>query len=234
MRFILLFHALLILKSGIAQHTFIGLKSGGHTSSAFIDHTIFSYSSDIGFNNGFHVGLMLKYFHERRNVFLKSGLQFSINYMQKGWRQNFLNNEPSYEASMSYLEFPVEAIGYFGNRNNYFITAGFYFEYLVHYNLDQLPNLDENSSSDRNSVGGQDFYTYEPDRDNKMGYGVRASGGIFREFSFGMIHLEGFFGYSISNFIDAGDLTTRIPDISNLWNAGVSIGYLFEVGVNKE
>ncbi len=234
MRVILFLGTVVLLNLASAQKTFLGLKAGGHTSSAFIDHTIFSNSNNAGFINGFNAGLMLKYFPKKRDIFLHSGLQFSVNYVQKGWRQNFLNNEPPYSAEMSYIELPVEAIGYFGNKNNYFITLGFYFEYLVDYQLDEPPTLDENSPPDRSLVGGQDFYTYEPDRDNEVGYGGRASGGIFREFPFGMLHLEGFFAYSISNFMDAGDLTTRTPDISNLWTAGVSLGYLFQVGGKKK
>ena len=215
------------------QNLYIGAKMGGHVGSAFIDHSITNFTMRAGFEPGFHGGVMFKFLPEPRNVFLKSGLQLSVNYVQKGWQQIFLNNEPPYSAEMTFIEMPIEAIGYFGKKNNFFVTLGFYFEYLVDHRLDPLPNFDENAAADRSLVGGQDFYTYEPERDNEAGYGGRASGGVFREFSFGMLHLEGFFTYSISNFIDAGDLTTRTPDISNLWVAGVSLGYLFQIGGGK-
>jgi len=203
------------------QKTYIGIKSGGHIASAFIDHTIFNLAFNAGFEPNFHAGFFLKYLPEKRNTKVHAGLQFSVNYVQKGWRQIFLTNEPPYEAQMNYLEIPVEAIGYFGNKNNYFLTAGFYMEFLTSYSLANEPNQD--------NLGGQDFYTYEPERDNEIGYGFRTSAGIFRDFSFGQLHLEGFFGFSISNFIDAGDLTTETPDKSNLWTTGVSLGYLFDL-----
>ena len=233
MRFLLLLSTMALALSISAQSSFIGFKAGGHTSSAFIDHTIFPNSNNAGFNNGINAGILFKYLPKKRDIFLHSGLQFSVNYVQKGWQQIFLNNEPPYSAEMTFIEVPIEAIGYFGKKNNFFVTLGFYFEYLVDHKLDTLPNFDENAAADRSLVGGQDFYTYEPERDNEAGYGGRASGGVFREFSFGMLHLEGFFTYSISNFIDAGDLTTRTPDISNLWVAGVSLGYLFQIGGGK-
>lgn len=225
MRKLFLISAMLVCGVSFAQKTFIGIKAGGHTGSAYIDHTIFNNFNNTGLKGGFNAGLIMKYFPKKREVFLKSGIQFSVIYAKKGWTQIFITDEPTYSAEMSYIEVPVEAIGFFGNKNNYFITVGFFFEYLVDYQLDPVPDL--------TNLGGQDFYTYSPSRDNEVGYGARASGGIFREFSFGMVHLEGFFTYSISNFMNPGDLTTQTPDISNLWYTGVSLGYLIQLGKNK-
>ena len=209
------------LQIGKAQQTFIGVRAGGNTGSAFINHTIFNLNINTGFQSGVQGGLLFKYLQKERNAFLNGGLQFSVNYVQKGWKQVFLTNEPFYTAEMNYVEVPVEAIGYFGNKNKYFITAGFYFEYLLDSDLAANPDMA--------NLGGQDFYTYVPSRDNEVGYGARMSGGIFRTFPFGMVHIEGFFSYSISNFIDAGDITDETPDISNLWNTGVSVAYLFSL-----
>jgi len=223
------------------QSLHIGVKSGGHIASAFIDHTILNYSMNEGFESGFHGGVVFKYLPAPREVFLKSGLQFSINYVQKGWRQTFLNSEPLYQAQMNYIEIPVEGIGYFGKKNKYFISAGFYVEFLQSTSLGDTPTFDPIRDDDGNiidtipnQVGGQDFYTYERSRDNEVGYGFRASGGIFRNFSFGQLHLEGFFSYSISNFINPGSLVGKIPDISNLWVAGASIAYLLPLKNKKE
>ncbi|MEM6641378.1 MAG: outer membrane beta-barrel protein [Bacteroidota bacterium] len=220
-KFTLVF-CVLCAQFALAQKTFIGLKAGGHTGSAYIDHTIFNIVNNNGLKGGPHGGLIIKYFPQKRETFLKSGVQFSVNYARKGWTQIFLTNEATYSAEMSYIEIPVEAIGFFGKKNNYFITAGFFFEHLFDYQLTPDPDL--------TNLGGQDFHTYRPSRDQEVGYGARASAGIFRNFSFGMVHLEGFFTYSISNFIDPGDLTTDTPDLSNLWYTGISIGYLLPVG----
>ncbi|GAB4235118.1 MAG: hypothetical protein Tsb0034_09100 [Ekhidna sp.] len=209
------------LNTGLAQKTYVGIKSGGHVRSAFIDHTIFNLNTKTNFEPGIHGGVFFKYLPKTRDTFLKSGLQFSVIYVQKGWKQIFPTDEPGFSVAMNYVEVPVEAIGYFGNKNNYFITAGFYLEYLLSHSSDPDP--------DPQNLGGQDVFSYEPARDNEVGYGGRLSAGIFRDFSFGMLHLEGFFTYSFSNFIDAGDLTAEIPDISNLWTTGLSLGYLIQL-----
>ena len=208
------------------QNLYVGVKSGGHVGSAFIDHSITNFTMREGFEPGFHGGVLFKFLPAPRNVFLKSGLQFSVNYVQKGWSQVFLTNEPKYKARMNYIEVPIEGVGYFGRKNKYFVAAGFYMEFLQSYSLADDP--------DDTNLGGQDFVTYIPSRDNEVGYGVRASGGVFRDFSFGQLHLEGFFAYTISNFINPGSLLGDIPDISNLWTTGVSLGYLFSLnGKNR-
>ena len=84
--------ATLMFGGASAQKTFIGLKAGGHTGSAFINHTIFNNFNNAGLKGGFNAGLLVKHFPKKRDVFLKSGIQFSVNYVQKGWTQVFLTN----------------------------------------------------------------------------------------------------------------------------------------------
>lgn len=222
---IMLIFSMLLLQIGMAQKTYVGMKAGGHAGSSFIEHTIFNLNINSTFEPGVHGGVFLKYLPKTRDVFFKSGLQFSVNYVQKGWKQTFLTGEPSYSIHMNYLEVPLEAIGYFGDKNNFFITAGFYLEYLLSTRKDASPLL--------TNLGGQDFYTYQESRDKELGYGGRLSAGMFRDFSFGMLHLEGFFTYSFSNFIDPGNLTDETPDLSNLYVAGVSLGYMIQLNKKK-
>lgn len=168
---------------------------------------------------------------------MNSGIQMGINYVQKGWKQNFnLQGQavelPKYSVEMNYLELPIEGIGYFGNKNKYFVAVGFYAEYLLGYTKDEQPEFDEGSEElGVPRVNAFNFITYEPARDREIGYGFRASGGIFRDFSFGSLHLEGFFTFSISNVVDAGNLTdASLPDISNHWTSGVAVAYLIPFG----
>lgn len=225
---LLIISAFLIFSAKGQTKTYVGLKGGGHAASAFIDHTIFRNNMRTTLKSGIHTGLMVKHFpFRRKDAAVHSGIQMGINYVQKGWEQTFLTNEPNYSVRMNYLEIPLEGIGYFGNKNKYFISVGFYWEILLSTQKSVEPSV-----SDR---GGEnvDFYTYEAARDREIGYGGRTSAGIFRDFSFGSIHLEGFFTYSFSNFIDAGNLTDKTPDISNLWVAGVSVGYFIPFGKLK-
>lgn len=202
--------------------TYVGVTAGGHISTAFIDHTIFFYRAKNTFQSGFHSGLVMKHFPQKRDRFFNTGIQVGFNYVQKGWVQNLKEvNQPNYAVSMNYLEIPIEGIGYFGNKTKYFLAGGFYAEYLLSASKDEDP-------ADLTFIS---FATYEEGRDRRGGYGTRVSGGIFRDFPFGSLHLEGYFTYSFSNFIDAGDLTNdQLPDISNLWNFGISIGYFIPFG----
>lgn len=231
MRKLFLFLSLSITLSAFCQQVFVGLKGGGHVGSVFIDHTILNAVNVNGVKSGVNGGVFMKYLIKQPSAKLKAGLQLSVNYAEKGWTQIFLE-EPTYHAKMNYLEIPLEAIGYFGEKNKYFITFGLFFEHLVSVDLDEFPTLDTDAEGNEidNQVDFQDFFTYQADRDKKFGYGGRASLGVFRQFSFGMLHLEAFFNYSISNFIDSGDLLGAEPDISNLWHTGLTIGYLIPFG----
>lgn len=205
--------------------TYIGLKAGGHVNSVFFEHTIFGFNSKFGVQPGVNAGIQIKHFPKKREAFLNSGIQGGVNFMQKGWSQVFTDTGlPNYHVSMDYIEIPIEGIGYFGNKNKYFIGMGMFVEMLI------------NSEVDASPVGLTtiDFATYVPERDREVGYGGRIIAGTFRDFGFGSIHLEGFLSYSFSNFIDAGDLSDdQVPDISNLYSVGISIGYFVSFGKLK-
>ncbi|SNT36586.1 Outer membrane protein beta-barrel domain-containing protein [Ekhidna lutea] len=224
MRVVWLICTLCLVHTGVAQKTYVGVKAGGHVSTAFIEHTIFNLNHNSTFLPGTNGGIFIKYLPKAGNSFLNSGIQVGANYVQKGWKQTFFTDEPNYKARMNYLEIPLEGIGYFGGENKYFISAGFYAEFLMSYSLDPEP--------DSENRGGADFYTYEKDRDREFGYGGRIGGGLFRDLSIGTFQLEGFFSYSFSNFIDAGDLTTETPDLSNHWMVGFTVGYM--ISLNKK
>ncbi|MEM9896612.1 MAG: outer membrane beta-barrel protein [Bacteroidota bacterium] len=202
-----------------SQGLYLGGKGGGQAISSYIEHSIFNLSMRTTIIPGGHGGFFMKYLPEQRdNVIINSGVQLGVNYVQKGWGQEFLSAQPDYQMRLNYLEIPLEGILYVGNRSKYFITLGCFVEFLMDTESDPIPDL--------GNLGGSDFYTYEQGRDREIGYGFRASGGFFQDFSFGQVHLEGFFSYSVSNFINPGDLTTETPDISNLWVVGGAIGYL--------
>ncbi len=226
MRVLPFFFFLLIAISGVGQSkTYVGFKAGAQINSAYMIHTIFNFRANNTFKSGLNSGFVVKHFPKKRNTFFNTGIQGGINFMQRGWVQTFKGtNLPNYSVTMNYLEFPIEGIGYFGNRTKYFIGGGFFAEYLVSSSKDDDP-------SDLTNI---DFATYVEDRDRRGGYGARFSGGVWRDFSFGTLQLEGFFTYSFSNFIDAGDLSNdQLPDVSNLWSFGVSVGYFVSFGKLK-
>ena len=209
-----------IMASHAQTKTYIGIKGGGHVNSAFLNHTIFNFNAKTTFKPGINTGLLVKHFPKKRVSSFNSGIQGGVNYIQKGWTQTFPDTMlPNYHIKMNYVEIPIEGIGYFGKKNKYFISVGFFAEFLL------------SSEKDNDPVTTIDFVTYVEERDREIGYGGRTSAGIFRDFPFGSLQVEGFLTYSFSNFIDAGDLKDdQLPDISNLWSIGISVGYFMPFG----
>ncbi len=203
---------------------YLGVRGGGHLSTAYIEHTLYNIVMNTGFEPGYHGGVMLKLFtNQSPTSFLNAGLQSGLLYESKGWRQSFATDEPTYKVRMNYINMPVEAVIYAGKRKTkYFFTLGVFIEKLVGFNKDVAPN-EEN-------IGGQEFHTFQENRDRDFGYGVRASLGAHRDFSFGAVHLDAFISYSASNFIRSTDFSERLPDLSNHYLGGFSVAYLIPFG----
>ena len=207
--------------------TFVGVRAGAQTSSAYIAHSIRAVNMDTDFTTTAHAGLVLKHFNFKglKRGALNAGLQTGVNYIQRGWRQVFSeeNNLPDYSVRLDYLEFPVEAVIYAGKGNTkFFGTAGIYYERLINSAEKNRPNEDE--------LGRDEFNTYIESRDPKNGYGGRASLGVFSTFPFGTIQLEAFTSVSFSGVFEFENRTTDIPDQSNLYSIGISLGYFIGFG----
>lgn len=223
----IIFLSSILALSGLAAYsqtkTYVGFRGGTNISSAYIEHTVFTLNTDIGFETGFNAGILVKHFSFRKKRNLNTGVQLSINYSQKGWSQSFDTGEPTYSSRLNVLEVPIEAIISVGRKKlKYFVTAGFYGEYILGADQSPTPNLE--------NLGRDEFYTYVDSRDNQVGYGLRGSAGLTRDFPFGTIHIEGAFSFSVSNFIKTEDRGDRLPDLSNLYVTGISIAYLIPFG----
>ncbi|MEQ8472273.1 MAG: outer membrane beta-barrel protein [Marinoscillum sp.] len=203
---------------------YVGLRGGGHFSSAYIDHTFYRTQLREGFIPGYHGGVMVKLFtNQSPTSFLNAGLQSGLLYESKGWRQTFDTDEPNYRVRMDYLNFPLDAIIYAGKRKTkVFATLGIYLEKLI--------SVDKTPDPDLNNLGGQEFYTYEASRDRDFGYGVRASLGVQYDSPIGLFHVDGFLGFSVSSFIRIEDLSERLPDLSNHYVGGFTVAYLIPFG----
>lgn len=203
---------------------YIGVRGGGQLTTAYIEHTLYNTYLTPTFIPGYHGGLMFQLFTNRSPTSpVNAGLQASLIYNRKGWKQTFPTDEPAYKVEMGYVELPLDALAYFGRRNlKFFFTVGMYLEYLVNVKKDPEPDLD--------NLGGAEFYTYESDRDRKFGYGVRISVGAQRDFSIGTFHIDFFGMYSVSSFIRSDDFSNRLPDLSNHWGAGFTVAYLIPFG----
>ena len=205
--------------------SFAGVRLGSQYSSAYIEHSIFPINLKTGFIRNQHAGVFYRYYNFKRkngNAPVDFGLQLGVNYIQRGWKQIFEDGSgiKPYQATLSYLEVPVEGLVYHGKKNTkLYLTIGVYYERLLYVKLDNSP---EESLLEKVS---DEFHTYEPERDRSNGYGIRSSLGLQNKFPFGTLHIEAFTSVSFSGFIDYGNRTTRLPDQSNLFGIGLSIGY---------
>lgn len=214
------------------SRTYVGLRAGGQASSAYIVHTIFPVNMDISFVETAHVGAVFKHFNFRSTnpKALQAGFQSGINYIERGWQQNFRSTivpEP-YQARLGYLEVPIEAVLYWGQKNTkFYLTMGLYYERLISDRSKNRPTAEQITALDGIQT---DFYAYEEARDRVNGYGGRFAFGAFTDLPFGTIQLELFTSISFSGVFEFTNRTTEIPDQSNLYSIGLSAAYLLRFG----
>ncbi|XOV94174.1 MAG: hypothetical protein ACFHWX_05595 [Bacteroidota bacterium] len=217
---------LLLAVQGVSAQskTYIGVKGGGNFSSAYFERTIGNALITTDYLTSYHTGLIFRHFsRQKQSSFLNAGLQSGVNLVNKGWKQTFPTDEPPYATRLTYLEFPAEALIYFGHKKTKpFFSLGFYLEHLINVEKGQNPNL--------SNIGQTDFYPYEESRDRTFGYGIRIGLGIFRDFKFGTFQLDGFASYGFRDILNYGSFDTGIPDLSNTYVLGFSVAYLISFG----
>lgn len=206
--------------------TYVGIKGGPQVSSIYMEHTLRTTFITTDFIPGYTVGAFGKVFTKKRDALVNPGLQFGLNFDQKGWAQKFPETEePKYKIKMSYVQLPVEAIINFGRGSfKSFFGLGMFVEHVVNVQKSAYPN---DSILATRKI---DFYSYEQSRDRKFGYGVRVSAGGQKDFGFGAINLDMFATYNVSSVIDHQNFKTQIPDLSNMYTIGFSLGYMLPFG----
>ncbi len=195
---------------------YLGVRGGFNGNTAILDHQIANLSIDEDFTNGKHFGILGKYFFSNKNPIIKSGIRLELNFIERGYAQQFiLLGLPPYKASFNYLELPILSEFYFGKVNKYFINGGVFFGRLLSFNQENIIESDD-----------VDNFPFIEERDNYWSYGYRLGAGISRDFPFGTIVVDGIFNFTLSNLLDFQTFDTFIPDTSNLFEFGISIGYM--------
>lgn len=92
----------------------LGVKGGVDLSRVF-----FSPSVKQGWPVNPTMGMMVRYIEE--NHF---GLIAEVNWVRKGWAENFEGLPFNYRRNLDYIEIPVFAHIYFGGRTRFFLNAG--------------------------------------------------------------------------------------------------------------
>lgn len=115
----LLFLVLLSSLSVAAQthyesRVFLGAKAGAAMSRVFFNPTVKQ-----GMQPGAVVGISVKYVEESH-----FGLLAELNFVQRGWKENFEEAPYNYSRTINYLELPVMTHIFFGRRGKFFFNAG--------------------------------------------------------------------------------------------------------------
>lgn len=215
------------------SRTFVGFKAGGGASTAYMQSSLVPVFFDVGWLPGANFGFQITHFPEKFKSRVNAGIQLSVNYSQKGWIQSFPDIvEPDHKTRINFIEIPFEAVGYFGNKTKYYVSAGIFVEYAINDDVDPIP---ESATVDDTypalyRVGQSHFYRYQVGKDQRLNYGPRGGAGLFKETKSGVFRIEGFFTFSIRSTLDFEPIESGVPDLSLSYGAGVSVGYMFSFG----
>jgi hypothetical protein len=217
----------------IAQtKTYVGIKGGVGATTAYMQHSVIPLFIETQWLPGFNGGIQITHFPEKYRSRVNAGIQIGVNYSQKGWVQRFKDTgEPNHTTRINYLELPIEAVGYFGNKTKYYVSAGLFLEYALSANVDPTPASAVQDTETANLlVGPYHFTRFELEKDHRLSYGPRGAVGVFRETGAGVFRLEAFFTFSVRSAYNYEPLDSGIPDLSLNYGAGISVGYMFSFG----
>ena len=200
-----------------AQHSaYVGVKGGYHVATVNMSHTILRNTVPTSQVFGSLIGVTAKLFPKPHY-----GLQWELNYSRKGFDQRLTDTNEEFRTTFDYLEFPFLFNLYLGKRKT---------QYFANFGPFGAVLLNDKTTGPTNSLSEQLDFIYNSERDNKFAFGLKVAVGIFREFSFGGIQIDGHFTAEISNFLDPVDLSTGVPDNSQNFTLGATVAYLIPLG----
>lgn len=170
---------------------------------------------------GGNAGLNFRYIEEKHFGFI-----VEANWEQRGWKEDFEDLPYKYSRSVNFIQVPVLAHIYWGNRGKFFINAGPSVSFMVgestsaNFNPETVasnPDFDTHISSQ-----------YAEPVNQKVDYGI--SGGIGGEFSINRrnsLYIDARFYYGLGNLLKSG--RTEAIRGSNSMTISLSLGYWFRV-----
>lgn len=156
------------------------------------------------------------------------GLIAEINWIQRGWKENFEEAPYKYRRTLNFLEIPVLAHIYFGRRGRFFVNAGPQVGFMLGestsanfdpYKIESLPDfpIKNRTNSQLTMAAGQ-----------KIDYGISAGlGGEFNINQKQSLSLEVRFYYGLGNVMPSS--RTDIFRASNSMSIAAMIGYWFRI-----
>lgn len=207
--------------TGSAQTHYSSRVYFGAHGGADLSRVTFTPGVTQGFNAGFNAGLNFRYVEENHFGFI-----VELNYVQRGWKEDFEGLPYRYSRTADFIELPFLSHIYFGSRGKFYINAG--------PSISVFVGERTNTNIDVSKVGANpDFitritYQWLQDVSQKFDYGIQ--GGIGGEFSINRsnsIYLDARFYYGLGNLLKSG----RNEPIrgSNSMTISISAGYWFRV-----
>lgn len=214
--------ALMVLPAAAQTHyesnVAFGVKGGVDMSKVF-----FNPSVTQSMKQGILFGGMVRYIEE--NHF---GLVAELNFVQRGWKEDFEDAPYEYSRTLNYIELPVMAHFYFGRRGKFFFNAGPQVAYFLGDSHKSNFNVDEMGSL-------PDFPHYNRMNEQmrlpikqKFDYGISA--GFGAEFNISRrnsLALEARFYYGLGNIFSAKRADTY--NASNQMSICATLGYWFRI-----
>lgn len=196
----------------------LGVKGGMTLSDVF-----FNPSVNQKMKMGFTGGVMFRYVEE--NHF---GLIAELDFVQRGWSENFEDAPYNYSRTTNYIELPVMAHIFFGRRGRFFFNAGpqvgLYLGDNVKANFDPKDMATLPDFPYANRMNEQMLLKVK----QKLDYGISAGlGGEFNITRRHSICLEGRFYYGLGNLFSSKRADTY--QASNQWSIAATIGYWLRI-----
>lgn len=194
-----------------------GVKAGADLSRMF-----FNPSVKQNLKPGIELGAMFRYVEETH-----FGIIAELNFLQRGWSENFEGAPFTYNRTIDYLQIPLLAHIYFGRRGKFFVNIGpeigFRLDDVTHANFDvtQASSLPDFPKYHRISQ-------YSEPVKQKVDYGICA--GLGGEFSINprnSLILETRFYYGLANLFSSKRGATFSG--SNSMVLEFTLGYWFRI-----
>jgi hypothetical protein len=177
---------IIIAVPGYSQFN-VGIKAGATFSNILYDKKPFQASSvQTQIRPGIMGGLTFQFIHPKN-----SGIQFELLYIEKGFSTKFDSiKNTQYERSIEYISLPFLMHVSFGKKSYQIsLILGPYVSYAI-------------SSSEVLTDGTQKTsrsYSWDPETDNRVEFGLQAGIGIRNKFSFGILEVQGNISFTFTS-----------------------------------
>ncbi|MBD5356032.1 MAG: PorT family protein [Bacteroides sp.] len=197
----------------------LGVKGGADISKVFFSPAVEQQL----INPGIAVGVMVRYIEEDH-----FGLIAELNFVQRGWKENFEKAPYNYKRTLNYMELPVLAHIYFGRRGRFFFNAGpqvaLFLGESTKANFDPKEMATLPDFPYRNRMNSQMLMKVT----QKFDYGISA--GLGAEFNINRknsIAFEARFYYGLGNIFPSKRTDTY--SASNQMSISATFGYWFRI-----